>query len=382
MKCHEIQELFSPWLDNRISPEEAAQFKQHLLECPDCQLKLQEWQQVSDILKSFAANTEGLKAPDGFEERVMQQIAEIEAQPRWLKINRTVKRFAALAAAAAVLTYGTVDLYPRVFNNPPPINVAEHQNPDPANPTLNNNHSNDNTSNSSNSTNSTNNDHNNNLPGQNSGAPDQPLSNGETPGPAATPGTEVQPRETMQNGNTGTNVEPLSHTQPPGQNNPESMIAANSSPANVSPMVFLNKPRTISSHLLRLKVTDLALAQKQAEAAAKSTGAKYQVFSVQSSGENQRVILRITVENNRSKALINTLSSKGVVIESHQDSQDITQKFADTLEQYRTLSAELNENTDEKQRASLHSQLKTLEQQLTAWDEEAEKQVIMLTLEV
>ena len=61
MKCHEIQELFSPWLDNRISPEEAAQFKQHLLECPDCQLKLQEWQQVSDILKSFAANTEALR---------------------------------------------------------------------------------------------------------------------------------------------------------------------------------------------------------------------------------------------------------------------------------------------------------------------------------
>lgn len=356
--------MFSPWLDKQTSPQEDARLTQHLLNCPDCQRELQEWQQVSDILKSFGASTKGLKAPIGFEEMVMQQIARIEEQPRWFKLNRTVKRFTAVAAAAALLAYGAVDLYPRVLNNPPPVNVAEHQNPDPVNPSLN-----------------LNNNNNNNLPGQSSGASDQPLINGETPDANVTPRTGSQPGDTIQNGNTGGNVEPLNHAQPPAKNNPDSIAIANVDPTNVSPMVFLNIPRTISSHLLRLEVEDLALVQKQAEASAKGAGAKCQVFSIQSNGENQRVILRITVDSNKANALINSLTKQGNLIESQEDNQDITQKFADTLEQYRTLAAQINDNTDGKQRASQNSQLKALEQQLTAWDEEAEKQIVMLTLE-
>lgn len=359
--------MFSPWLDKQTSPQEDARLTQHLLNCPDCQRELQEWQQVSDILKSFGASTEGLKAPIGFEGMVMQQIAKIEEQPRWLKINRTVKRFTAVAAAAALLAYGTVDLYPRVFNDPPPFNVVEHQNPDPANPSLNLNNNNDN--------------NNNNLPGQSSGASDQPLINGEIPDADVKLGTDSQPGDTIQNGNTGENVEPLNHVQPPAKNNPDSIAAANVGPTNVSPMVFLNIPRTISSHLLRLEVKDLASVQKQAEDSAKGAGAKCQVFSVQSNGENQRVILRMTVDSNKANELINSLTKQGNLIESQEDNQDITQKFADTLEQYRTLAAQINDNTDEKQRASQNAQLKALEQQLTAWDEEAEKQIIMLTLE-
>lgn len=366
MECQQIKEMFSLWLDKQISPQEDARLTQHLLNCPACKREFQEWLQISDILKTFGASTENLKAPVGFEEQVMQQIARIEKQPRWFKLNRTVKRFTAVAAAAALLAYGAVDLYPRVLNNPPPVNVAEHQNPDPANPSLNlNNNNNDN----------------NNLPGQSSGASDQPLINGETPDAPVTPGTGNQSGDTIQNGNNGEIVEPLSDVPPPVKNNPDSLSIASVDPANVSPMVFLNIPRTISSHLLRLEVKDLASVQKQAEVAAKAAGAKCQVFSIQSNGENQRVILRITVDNNKANALINSLTQQGNLIESQEDKQDITKKFADTLEQYRTLAAQINDNTDEKQRASLSAQLKSLEQQLTAWDEEAEKQIIMLTLE-
>jgi gas vesicle protein len=147
------------------------------------------------------------------------------------------------------------------------------------------------------------------------------------------------------------------------------------------PMVFLNKERTITSTLLRLKVGDLAAAQSKAQAVGQEIGAQSKVFAVQSSGEGQRAIIRFVVPRAKASDFIAQLASSGSVLERQDENQNITQRFTETLEQYRALVAQLNESQNQQQKTQLNEQIKSLEQQLLAWDEEADDQIIMLSLE-
>lgn len=68
-------------------------------------------------------------------------------------------------------------------------------------------------------------------------------------------------------------------------------------------------------------------------------------------------------------------------LEERQESEDITTRFAATLEQYRETVARANAAQDEEEREQLLAQAAFLEKQLVAWDKEAGQHVVVLWLE-
>lgn len=374
MRCQEIREQFSPWLDGQLDPPEVELIEAHLAECAECRDELVQWQQISNALKSLGQETEHLQAPAGFEARVMQQVSRVAQRRR--RLNNTLRKLVATAAAFALLAYGSLELAPRVFNGDPVGNIADQGTPGQP-------------------------------PGGNTGLLTQP-GTGTNPGNLGPDGTNPGINPNNSDPAANNNLTPPTNTSPPlteepsvlsdptgtseGDTNTPKPDNNSAQPENsftmartdiqpMEPMVFLNKERTITSTLLRLKVGDLTAAQSTSQAVGQKMGAQSKVFAVQSSGEGQRAIIRFVVPRAKASDFIAKLASSGSVLERQDENQDITQRFTETLEQYRALVAQLNESQNKQQKTQLNGQIKSLEQQLLTWDEEADDQIIMLSLE-
>ncbi|NLC06876.1 MAG: hypothetical protein GX755_02750 [Syntrophomonadaceae bacterium] len=374
MRCQEIREQFSPWLDGQLNPPEAELLEAHLAECAECRDELVQWQQISNALKSLGQETEHLQAPAGFEARVMQQVSRAAQRRRWL--NHTLRKLVATAAAFALLAYGSLELAPRVFNGDPISKIADQgtpgQPPEGNTGLLTQPGTGDNPGNTSPGSPG---------PGLNPNNSDPAANNNLTPPTNNSPPLTEEPA--VSSDPTGTSEGDMNTPNPDNNSaQPENNFSmARADTQFKEPMVFLNKERTITSTLLCLKVGDLAAAQSKAQAVGQEIGAQSKVFAVQSSGEGQRTIIRFVVPRDKASDFIAQLASSGSVLERQDENQDITQRFTATLEQYRALVAQLNESQNQQQKTQLNEQIKSLEQQLLAWDEEADDQIIMLSLE-
>lgn len=374
MRCQEIRELFSPWLDGQLNPPEAELLEAHLAECAECRDELVQWQQISNALKSIGQETEHLQAPASFEAQVMQQVSRAAQRRRWL--NNTLRKLVATAAAFALLAYGSLELAPRVFNGDPISKIADQgtpgQPPEGNTGLLTQPGTGDNPGNTSPGSPG---------PGLNPNNSDPAANNNLTPPTNNSPPLTEEPA--VSSDPTGTSEGDMNTPNPDNNSaQPENNFSmARADTQFKEPMVFLNKERTITSTLLRLKVGDLAAAQSKAQAVGQEIGAQSKVFAVQSSGEGQRAIIRFVVPRAKASDFIAQLASSGSVLERQDENQNITQRFTETLEQYRALVAQLNESQNQQQKTQLNEQIKSLEQQLLAWDEEADDQIIMLSLE-
>ncbi|WP_165859216.1 anti-sigma factor family protein [Desulfofundulus salinus] len=147
----------------------------------------------------------------------------------------------------------------------------------------------------------------------------------------------------------------------------------------IEPRVFLNQTRTIESTLLKVQVADLQAAKKTLLAAA--GGSSYQSFGRQRVDGHTVEILRFVVPVERATSFTATASGLGRVMDRQQQSQDISQQFASTLDRYQALIAKRNQTTDGAEADALDQQIKSLEQQLAAWDQEAGQQVVVVWLQ-
>ena len=100
-KCSDIQNYIQDYLDEKLSPEMAAEIKQHLNSCSACQKEYQTWQNLFQSLNSFPDE----QPSSGFTARVMQQIGNEEPvvqQSWWEKAHRilTLPRVSLKWAAA------------------------------------------------------------------------------------------------------------------------------------------------------------------------------------------------------------------------------------------------------------------------------------------
>ncbi len=71
MKCPEIREHLSAFLDGMLDAEKTAYLEEHLKSCPDCSVELKELKNLAEVLGSM----DTLSAPQGFENEVHQRIA-------------------------------------------------------------------------------------------------------------------------------------------------------------------------------------------------------------------------------------------------------------------------------------------------------------------
>ncbi|WP_066633919.1 zf-HC2 domain-containing protein [Desulfolucanica intricata] len=104
-KCSEISELFSPYIDGEIDPEDKKLVEEHLSCCPDCAKELNEWRKMSGLLGEIGSIE--IKPPVELRESVMAQINGANKKSEAFKPKGkiaavfSVSRYKGLVAAAA-----------------------------------------------------------------------------------------------------------------------------------------------------------------------------------------------------------------------------------------------------------------------------------------
>lgn len=78
MNCKEARELFYPFLNNDLSPDERSRLQAHLAVCAVCREELAGWQLISGALKRVASLE--VSPPPGFHQRLMARLTDL-AQP-------------------------------------------------------------------------------------------------------------------------------------------------------------------------------------------------------------------------------------------------------------------------------------------------------------
>jgi len=70
MKCRNIQEKLSAYIDKELNLDQFENVTQHLIHCPECRLKLEALQKVDTVLN----NAPLYSVPAKFSEKLMQEI--------------------------------------------------------------------------------------------------------------------------------------------------------------------------------------------------------------------------------------------------------------------------------------------------------------------
>jgi anti-sigma-K factor RskA len=107
-RCEETRALAAELALGIVEGEERGRALQHLAECPDCRLRVEELSEVADELLLLAPHRE---PPVGFESRVLADVLptpEPKRRRRWWPVLAPVAT--ALAAAAIVLAIVAPDL--------------------------------------------------------------------------------------------------------------------------------------------------------------------------------------------------------------------------------------------------------------------------------
>lgn len=102
--CKEYAQTISEYLDGALGENERAQLLEHLENCEGCRAYLAELAAMHDAL----AETGEVELPAGFHESVM---AKVHAKARAKKLS-VWKRYAAVAACAAIVFAGALRLMP------------------------------------------------------------------------------------------------------------------------------------------------------------------------------------------------------------------------------------------------------------------------------
>ncbi|RJQ29389.1 MAG: hypothetical protein C4589_04995 [Peptococcaceae bacterium] len=358
MKCTKAKNLFSPWLDGELGPVEAGEFRRHIAGCASCRGEFSEWREISGVMRGMA---EAVTAPAGFAGSVRAQLDDIRPR-RFSVLSAGWRRGLAAAAALVVVASASLGLAARLMPlqsgpaivgwDPPGISTPGARTPvAPA-------------------------------PGEVVAPPagdDEPAGTGNEGGTAPAPGTAPELAETVP-GTPESNAGPSVGRPAVKESVPEKEMTATTLPDRlVEPKAFLDKERKISSTLLKVAVGDLPAATEEALALAGKTGAEYQELAVQNAGGRQIKIIRFTAPPD--SALPVQLAGLGTVTDKQSEVQDVTSRFTATLEKYRELLAQQGSAGDDRQQAELRARTDSLERQLNAWDQEAEKQVITLWLE-
>ncbi|KYH33587.1 zf-HC2 domain-containing protein [Neomoorella mulderi] len=352
MQCREARGLFSPCLDGELSPAEREVFRQHLGECPDCRAEWKRWQDISRALRGLEAP---VAAPPGFATAANARLAARQRVRPW----QGIRRWAAAAAAVAVLAAGSIGYAARGLWQHLPAPVARVQHSDGRQLAVDNPHPDV------------------EQPGTNlppdSGYSQPVKTDKQQPDSGNAPGKNQLPVTAPGNGG-GQPVTPDSGK--PGQQ-PTRLAGGEPYTARA----FLSAGRQATSTMIKITVDDINGTKAKALSLATSSGATVQVIADQDNGQVKRVIYKFTVAESQAAALVAGLSQLGQVISKNTTTQDLSQQFSATLEQYQAKVAQVNAAADPEERAKLTKEAKALEQQLSTWEEETKQHTIILWLE-
>ncbi len=351
--CDTARELFFDVSEKTLNKADADALRAHEASCEECRRRFEEWGPLRSALRN-----PGLKVapPPGFTAGVMARIAEAPPEARaatkaavgsrllgYFKNSVWAKGIAAAAVILALLT-GSVSLATRL----PGLQIARNTPVDHRTIQGQKN------------------------PGNTATAPKPPVQEGGQQEVSTAP---VKPAPTPTTGDAG--KEPVAGT--PGTTG---RVATGNPGGNNGndQKVFLNKTRFITTSMLKVQVGNLEQARSAALNLARSEDARLQSeYTTQNQGR-QNIILRLTVPNEQSQPFVKRLAELGTVAAQEVSRKDITASFASTLKEYQSLKAEQAAAPDDEKKR-LDGQIAFLEKQLQSWDEESNKQVVILILE-
>lgn len=324
MDCRQIEQLISPYIDCELSLSEFAEVKAHLKICAHCSQEYELMLQMSSALHQMDQVV--VPAPPGFTASLMERINSEDStvkppvQGRWFD-NHWRQAVAGLAAAVMLaFTAFSINLGPimQVAENPPTVIQADNGT-SAVNPSDNYN------------------------------------------------GDSVAEIQTNINQNNQPNSNPT--------------LVAQNSDRPLTPLVLLNKERTLTTTLLQIKTSDSSGALQQALNLAADASAQVLNLGQQATESGSYTVLQITATKKAADNLIIGLTNLGNVTSKEVTSNDITTQFTDKLSQYQSLFAQRAAVQDDNQAASLDQRITVLENELKDWDLKAEQETIIVWLQ-
>lgn len=360
MNCQAVRQLFSTHLDGRLSPAEVEVLDAHLTGCAACVTELELARELCAALRENVVPV--APPPPGFARGVTVAIEERRRGRGWLAgaaglvagwRHGLVAAAAGLLIAAAALGYGAqqwLGQAPLVAQDDPPgasgLDVVS-------------------------------------TPGTGPVEPGAGKTTGGSPGLGGVSGDNGQASDSGTGSDTGTGEGTDTGTAAsPGETRPDREPGSTqvAGVPNVEQKVFLNKQRSIESTLLKVDVENLVRARDEAILLAGEVGASVSVQQVLDGGAPVEV-LQFRMDSTQADAFIERLGALDRVVHQEHNSQDITERFATTLEKYRALVAKREQTADPDERAALDERIVSLEQKLSEWDQGAERYVVTLLLQ-
>ena len=346
MKCREAQDLFSPHLDGELTAVESRALKAHLNVCVTCRAEIETLRTIAEALQ---AQVDVVKAPAGFASAVRSQIAGEQRREVASWFGGWRRGVAAAVASIMILGgslgYGATQL----FNRSAPVLIGQED------------------------------------PGTTIVDVRNPAEDPVTPADQPTPGTPVVPSASGAPVDSTPAHDPVTPVEDPGtidNDVPRTKPSASNTIMIASvyeEKVFLSKQRAISSTMLKVSVEDVKAARDKAFNLGATYGASFLPAERISNGQVE--ILRLTVGREQAEILTTKLGALGQVMARDTETKDITSQFDRTREQYQALLAKRATVADANELAELDATLRSLERQLTDWDREAERHVIILWLQ-
>jgi hypothetical protein len=346
MKCREAQDLFSPYLDGELNAVENRALDAHVEVCVTCREEIETLRTIAEALR---AQVGVVKAPEGFASAVRSQIAGEQRREvaSWFSGWR---RGVAAAVASFMILGGSLGYGATQFlNRGGPVLIGQ-EDPDTTIVEVRN-----------------------------------PAEDPVTPAGQPTPGTPVVPSNSGAPVDSTPEPDPVTPVEEPGT--VDGVVPATkpsiSNPIMIASVyeerVFLSKQRSISSTMLKVSVEDVKTARDKAFNLGATYGASFLPAERISNGQVE--ILRLTVGREQAEVLTTKLGALGQVMAQDTETKDITSQFDRTREQYQSLLAKRTSIGNANELTELDATLQSLERQLTEWDRESERYVIILWLQ-
>jgi len=354
--CSQVKQKIPLWLDGEIETTEAELIEAHVKSCRNCQDEMEFWQELGDTLREDLGE---IKAPPGFTTTVMAQLSRQQSNG----LGRFIagwKRNLAVAATFLLMAAGSVGAYMQMGGN-----IAWHV------------ASGDNT-----------------QPGHVSPKYPSPANDIDTPDTlpvepndqSDSEGSDKQPAS----GEQGDNAVELNTTQPePAVSDDNKSGTAQTENNTQIPidtpeqyaLLSTEQDRVIDSTLVRIKVEDLNAAHKQALSFINNSGAQYEVLGSESTSDGGQETLKVVINSKLSSKLQKELKTLGQVLTTDTQRDDLNSRYNEKVEQYRSLQAQAQATEIVEELKQLQVKMAGIEEQLRAWEREANTDTIILWLE-
>jgi anti-sigma factor (TIGR02949 family) len=385
MNCSQVKQNIPQWLDGELAADEAAVIATHVDHCPACGHEAVFWQRVSSVLNAEAG---AVKAPPGFSKKVMAQLNGRQ-QSGLSSMLTGWKRNLAAAAAFLLIAAGSAGAYMHMGSGNSPNQVAAVKSKQPARlvvtqpPHVNSNH----TADVNNPKAGPKTINNNDSKASGSGATDQPVDVQNhtqdnqvpvkttittNPGPQQAKST-AQPAAAVQAPQSQPKV-----TQPGATN---TLTAPQTNQGDDYVLLSTGQDRFAANTLIRVKVTNMDAAYKQAMTLINSSGSEYEVLASETAPGNSQETLKVTVDSAQSGSLKGSFSQLGQVVTTDTQKEDLNSKYNEKVGEYRSLEAQLQTAGTADARNQLQTQMDGIKAQLKAWDNAANTATIILWLE-